>query len=410
MDIEIINIGDELLIGQVVNTNASWLAVELNKTGINVAKITTIGDNAEEIAATLDLALQNADGVLITGGLGPTKDDITKQILADYFGTSLIEDARTLEKVSNYFIQRGLPLTETNRKQALLPQNAVIIANDWGTAPAMCFKKDNKLVFSLPGVPFEMKQIFPHVTKMLKEYYELSFIEHRTLLVCGIGESFLSDIISQWEDSLPDFIKLAYLPNAGIIRLRLSAHGNDHNLIVNELTAQINQLLPLISDYFIGFEQDNLSQTITQRLLQSGKTLATAESCTGGNIAHVITLNAGVSSFFKGGVVAYANDVKQNVLGVKSETLQQFGTVSEQIATEMARGVMTLLDTDFAIATTGIAGPSGGSVKKPVGTIWICVCSRHNGIKTKQMCIPIIRSNFIERATNEALLLLLSLL
>ncbi|MDR0790262.1 MAG: competence/damage-inducible protein A [Bacteroidales bacterium] len=410
MNLEIINIGDELLIGQVVNTNASFLAQELNKVGVVVSKVTTIGDKAQDIETALDLALSNADSVLITGGLGPTKDDITKQVLANYFDTTLIEDNKTLEKIRHYFEQRNLPLTQTNRKQALLPQNADIIENNYGTAAAMCFKKDNKLVFSLPGVPFEMKEMMPEVIKRLQNHYKLSFIEHKTLLVSGIGESFLSDIIEQWEDSLPNFIRLAYLPNAGIIRLRLSAYGNDKNLITSALNEQINKLMPLIKDYFLSFEQSNPSQTLVQILNKIGKTLATAESCTGGNIAHQITLNAGASSVYQGSVVAYSNDIKQCVLGVKPETLSQFGAVSEQTAKEMVRGVMSLLQTDYAIATTGIAGPTGGTSDKPVGTVWICVCDNKGNDRVAKCFFPTNRANFIDRTTTEALLLLLNLL
>ncbi|MDR1847165.1 MAG: competence/damage-inducible protein A [Bacteroidales bacterium] len=410
MNLEIINIGDELLIGQVVNTNASYIALQLNKIGINVSKITTIGDKGKDIETALDLALQNADSVLITGGLGPTKDDITKSVLAHYFNTTLMEDSKTLEKVRNYFLQRGLPLTETNRRQALLPQNANIIDNKYGTAAAMCFEKNGKLVFSLPGVPFEMKEIMPEVLKILQEHYRLSFIEHKTLLVSGIGESFLSDIIESWEDALADFIHLAYLPSAGLIRLRLSAYGDDKDLITKELNKQIDKLLPVIKDYFIGFEQNNISQAIAERLMKLNLTLSTAESCTGGNIAHLLTLNAGISSIFKGSVVAYSNEVKQQVLGVKADILQRFGAVSEQTAIAMAKGIISLLRTDYAIATTGIAGPSGGTAEKPVGTIWICVCDSNNHILTANPFFPTNRENFIERASNEAMRLLLKLM
>ena len=410
MNLEIINIGDELLIGQIVNTNASFLALELNKAGVNISKITTIGDKAEDIVAALDLALKNADSVLFTGGLGPTKDDITKQTLAHYFDTTLVEDEYTLEKIRNYFKGRNMPLTPTNRRQALLPQNAVIIENNYGTAPAMCFKKNGKLVFSLPGVPFEMKEILPQVIKRIQNHYKLSFIEHKTLLVSGIGESFLSDIIEQWEDSLPNFIKLAYLPNAGIIRLRLSAYGEDKNMISKALNKEIDKLIPLIKDYFLSFEQDNLSQILTEKLNEIGKTIATAESCTGGNIAHQITTNAGVSSIYKGTVVAYANQAKQDILGVNEQALTQFGAVSEQTAKAMAEGAISLFRTDYAIATTGIAGPSGGTVEKPNGTLYICVCNNKGRFKTNKYFFPTNRTNFVDRATNEAFRLLLDLL
>ncbi|MDR1005530.1 MAG: competence/damage-inducible protein A [Bacteroidales bacterium] len=409
MDLEIINIGDELLIGQVLNTNAAFVAKRLNKQGIRVVKVTTIGDEPKDITAALDSALANADCVLMTGGLGPTKDDMTKNILAEYFHQSLVEHSGMLKKIEHYFALRQQNLTPTNRKQALLPQNAIIIENNVGTAAGMCFKKGTKLVFSLPGVPFEMAEMMPEVERIIKENYQTGFIVHRTLLLSGIGESYLSDMIQEWEDALPCGVKVAYLPNAGLIRLRLSAYGGDES-VLQEIERQIERLLPLIKDYFIGFEKDNISQTLAEKLISLSANLAVAESCSGGNLAHQITLNQGASSYFKGSVTAYSNEVKEQVLQVKKDVLLTFGAVSEQTAVAMAEGVMRLFDSDFAISTTGIAGPTGGTAEKPIGTVWICVCDNKGNKLTKKCFFPTTRSNFIERTTNEAFFLLLKLM
>ena len=376
MNIEIINIGDELLIGQVVNTNASFMAKELNIVGLNVNRITTIADDAQEIESSVLSALNNSDCVLITGGLGPTKDDITKYTLAKLFDSKMIEDKDVLENIRNIFNHRNYVLTPTNRLQAQVPEKCKVIENLIGTAPGMCFEKDNKLVISMPGVPFEMKEMMTkHVIPILLSHYKSSAIFHKTIITQGVGESFLSDMIEEFELALPKYIKLAYLPAANMLRLRLSARGEDQKAIKQELDNQVNKLMPLIKDYFIGFDEGDLSLILAKLLLEKGKTIASAESCTGGNIAHSITMNAGSSNYFKGSIIAYSNEIKIRVLGVEEEAINNYGAVSEQVAKQMAIGALKKMKTDYAIATTGIAGPSGGSEEKPVGTVWIAIAN-----------------------------------
>ncbi|MFA6200041.1 MAG: competence/damage-inducible protein A [Bacteroidales bacterium] len=411
MNIEIISIGDELLIGQVVNTNASFMAQELNKVGLNVNRITTIADDAQEIESSVLVALNNSDCVLITGGLGPTKDDITKYTLAKLFDSNMIENKDVLENIRNIFNHRNYILTPTNRLQAQVPEKCKVIENLVGTAPGMCFEKDNKLVVSMPGVPFEMKEMMTkHVIPILLSHYKPSAIFHKTIITQGVGESFLSDMIEEFEVALPKYIKLAYLPAPNMLRLRLSARGEDQKAIKQELDNQVNKLMPLIEDYFIGFDEGDLSLLLAKLLLEKGKTLATAESCTGGNIAHCITINAGSSNYFKGSVVAYLNETKINVLGVDEEAIKTNGAVSEQVAKQMAIGALKKMKTDYAIATTGIAGPTGGSEEKPIGTVWIaiannkgeCIASKHNFFSS--------RENFINRTTNECFAMLIRLI
>lgn len=408
MNIEIINIGDELLIGQVVNTNASFIAQELNKVGLNVVRITTIADDVNEIELSVSSALENSDSVIITGGLGPTKDDITKYTLAKLFESEMVEDEVVLDNIKKIFDHRGYVLTPTNRLQAQVPKKCKVIENLVGTAPGMCFQKDNKLVFSMPGVPFEMKQMLTkHVIPILLSHYKPSAIFHKTIITQGVGESFLSDKIEEFELALPKFIKLAYLPGPNLLRLRLSARGEDQKEVKQELENQINKLMPLIEDYFIGFDEGDLSLVLAKLLLKKGETLSTAESCTGGNIAHSITINAGSSNYFKGSVVAYSNEAKIDVLGVSQEAIKNNGAVSEEVAKQMAIGAIKKMKTNYAISTTGIAGPTGETEGKPIGTVWIaiannkgeCVASKHNFFSS--------RENFINRTTNECFSMLI---
>ena len=408
MNIEIINIGDELLIGQVVNTNASFMAKELNAVGLNVNRITTIADDAKEIESSVISALNNSDSVLITGGLGPTKDDITKYTLAKLFDSKMIEDKDVLENIRNIFNHRNYVLTPTNRLQAQVPEKCKVINNLVGTAPGMCFEKDNKLVISMPGVPFEMKEMMTkHVIPILLSHYKPSAIFHKTILTQGVGESFLSDMIEDFELSLPKYIKLAYLPAANLLRLRLSARGEDPIKIKQELDNQVEKLMPLIEKYFIGFDEGDLSIVLANLLLEKKKTLASAESCTGGNIAHSITVNAGSSDYFKGSIVAYSNEIKVNVLGVEQEAINDFGAVSEQVAKQMAIGAIKKIKTDYAIATTGIAGPTGGSEEKPIGTVWIAIANNKGECIAKRYNFFSSRENFINRTTNECFALLI---
>lgn len=405
-EVEIINIGDELLIGQVVNTNAADMAKMLNKAGFDVRKTSVIGDEAEIIRSSLQSAMQRADVVLITGGLGPTKDDITKKVLAEEFDSSLVMNEQVRTHVERYFASKGLPFTPTNAEQALVPDKCRVVFNSVGTAPGMCFEKNGKLVFSMPGVPFEMRTMMPEVIEIMKQHFKSEAVEYKTLLVSGIGESFLSDKLEGFEANLPKGISLAYLPKGGTIRLRLTAKGADRNKVTDMLDKQTELLLASVKDYFMGFECDNIAETLGERLSENGKTVATAESCTGGNIAHLITLVAGSSRYYKGSVVSYANEVKEKVLGVRAGDLQQYGAVSEEVVKQMAEGVKKLLKTDYAIATSGIAGPSGGSDEKPVGTVWIAVAGER-GCVAEKFLFNTTRDNFIERTSNQAILMLL---
>lgn len=409
MDIEIINIGDELLIGQVVNTNASFMSEELNKVGLNVNRVTTIADDANEIELSVLNALQHADCILITGGLGPTKDDITKYTLAKIFDSELVEDENVLANIKRIFDHRGYTLTPTNRLQALVPKKCRVIENLVGTAPGMCFEKEGKLIISMPGVPFEMKAMMQkHVIPLLLSHYKPSAIFHKTIITQGVGESFLSDMIEEFELALPKYIKLAYLPAANLLRLRLSARGEDEKAIKQELDNQVEKLMPLIKDYFIGFDEGDLSVLVSKLLLEKNKTLSTVESCTGGNIAHTITLHAGSSEYYKGTIVSYANQVKTELLGVKEESIQNQGAVSKEVAEQMALQGVKKLKTDYCVSTTGIAGPSGGSDEKPVGTVWIAVANAKGECHSKQFNFYSSRENFINRTTNQAFAMLLS--
>lgn len=410
VQVEIINIGDELLIGQVVNTNASQMAQKLNSYGFNVLATSVIGDSGNQIRESLDIALKRADCVLITGGLGPTKDDITKKILAEYFESGLIINKEVEQHVKSYFTRKQLPFTETNRAQALVPEKCKVIFNPVGTAPGMCFEKNGKLIVSMPGVPFEMRLMMEKVIEIMQKFFnQRTKILHKTLLYANIGESFLSDMICDFEDTLPKYISLAYLPKSNTIRLRLTAKTDEDIDLEKILDEKVNQLIALTKEYFMGFEIDNVAAILGKELISLNKTLSVAESCTGGYIAHLITSNAGSSKYFKGSVTAYANQTKENILGVEKDGLLKFGAVSKEVALQMSEGVMMALQTDYAISTTGIAGPEGGSEEKPIGTVWISVCSSKTKVAEKYF-FPTTRDNFIERVSNQALLMLIKLI
>ena len=399
MTAHIINIGDELLIGQVVNTNASWMAEELNKRNIKVTNISVISDGANDIRTQLDRSLAEADVVLITGGLGPTKDDITKTVLCEYFGDTLVRHQPTYDQVQRFFERRGLPFTEINQAQALVPSKCQVILNEVGTAPCMWFETQHavsddsqgqnssqfsifnsqfpKIVVSMPGVPFEMKWLMQNsVLPLLQEHLGGEAIVHKTILTFGIGESFLADKIAHWEDALPTHIKLAYLPEAGKVRLRLSAYGADHEALEAEVAEQIVKLNDIISENIYGYDDETISSAIGKRLKQGEAMLATAESCTGGLIGNLITETPGSSAYYKGGIIAYSNELKERLLGVSHEILEQYGAVSEETAIEMARGCLAVTGADYAIATTGISGPTGGTDEKPRGLVYIAVAKR----------------------------------
>lgn len=404
MIITIINIGDELLIGQVVNTNASTMSRMLTAAGMDVRKTMVIGDDRQAIWDAVDEAMHESDAVLVTGGLGPTKDDITKKLLCEYFGSELVESSMALENVKRIFESRGYELTPVNRAQALVPKCCEVLNNDLGTAPCMWFSHEGKVLVSLPGVPFEMEWLMRNrVIPKLQETFKTDIIITKNILVQGIGESFLSDLIEPWELALPKNIKLAYLPVAGLTKLRLTIHGDYDPSILKGLYA-------LAGQYIVGEDCETLDELVHKTLTERGLTLSTAESCTGGNIARLLTAQAGASTYFMGGVVAYSNEVKENILGVKHSTLETHGAVSEETVREMAEGVRTRLGTDLAIATTGIAGPDGGTSEKPVGTVWIAVAdARHTEAKLLQFGANRRQQN-IDRSTNQAYAMLIRLI
>jgi nicotinamide-nucleotide amidase len=410
MKVSIISIGDELLIGQVVNTNASWMSQLLVSNGMNVDKVYTISDKRADIEETLSLSLKGSDAVIITGGLGPTKDDVTKKTLCDFFNSELVEDSATFEVISDIFAKRGYPMTDTNRQQALVPKCSKVLLNKRGTAPGMWFEVGAKVVVSLPGVPFEMQYLMnEEVVPRMLEHFMVEHIIHKNLLFQGIGESFLSDRIENWELALPQNIKLAYLPKAGLLRLRLTAIGADKEVLMAKIDELVKELYSMVGEYILGEDMENLAEVLAYKMKTEGKTLAVAESCSGGAIASSITQKAGASKYFKGGVVAYSNAVKENVLGVKSSTLAEHGAVSEETATEMVRGVLKLMDADYAIATTGIAGPGGGTPEKPVGTVWIAVASKDE-VFAQKMTFGDDRLRVIERTANQAFANMLKLI
>lgn len=409
MNVTIVNIGDELLIGQVVNTNASTMSHMLTVVGMDVRRTVVVGDVYQDIWDAVDEAMQESDAVLVTGGLGPTKDDITKKLLCEYFDSELEESEVALENVRRIFTARGYELTPVNRAQALVPKCCEVLNNDLGTAPCMWFANDGKVLVSLPGVPFEMEWLMKNrVIPKLQETFNTGTIVTKNILVQGIGESFLSDLIEPWELSLPENVKLAYLPVAGMVKLRLTAHlPQRFNLTTYNFP--LDGLYKLAGQYIVGEDCETLAELVHKTLVERGLTLATAESCTGGNIARLLTSQAGASAYFKGGVVAYSNEVKESALGVKHSTLEAHGAVSEETVREMVEGVRQRLGADLAIATTGIAGPTGGTPEKPVGTVWVAVCSKERTV-TQLMHYGDRRQQNIDRSTNQAFAMLIRLI
>lgn len=397
---EIITIGDELLIGQVIDTNSAWMGQKLNEIGIKVKQITSISDDKMHILTTLEEAKKRADVILITGGLGPTKDDITKKTLCDYFGSELVFHEPSFKVIEEIFNSRGRTITETNRLQAYVPANCEVLVNKNGTAPGMWFNDGKKIIVSMPGVPNEMKGLMETlVIPQLKSKFNLAPIVHKTILTQGIGESFLSDLIEKWELALPVYMKLAYLPSAGTVRLRITASGKDADVLRKEVESQTEELKKLISEYIFGYETDQLESLIGELLVQKNKTLSTAESCTGGFIAHKITSVPGSSRYYMGSVLPYSNDLKTGLLKVDPELIAKHGAVSQEVVTQMAELARKMLKTDYAIATSGIAGPSGGSDLKPVGTVWIGIAGPE---KTKAWKVQ-LGSNRLRVITETAL-------
>lgn len=375
----IINIGDELLTGQVTNFNASWMAEQLNKTGIEVLRINVISDRENEIISALKEAEPLADIILLTGGLGPTNDDITKQTLCKYFNTRLIFNEETYIDITEFFRHRGSEVTEINKMQAEIPEGSKAISNHEGTAPGLWTERNGKIFVAVPGVPFEMKPMMSGIIiPLLEERMCGEFIVHKTVLTQGIAESLLAGMISDWENNLPPDISLAYLPSPGLVRLRLSARGKNKEILKNIIDKQISSLSELIKDNIYGYDSETMEMIVGRLLTDAGKTVVTAESCTGGYISHAITKVQGSSAYFKGSVVAYSNEIKENILGVKHETLVKYGAVSEETVKEMAVNARIKLNADYAVAVSGIAGPDGGTAEKPAGLIWIAIASDDN--------------------------------
>lgn len=408
MKAAIVTIGDEILIGQIVDTNSGYMAKALDKIGIEIAEMISISDDKKHILDTF-AALQNkVDLVLITGGLGPTKDDITKKTFCDYFQDELVINQEVLAHVTQIiegFYKR--PISQMNRDQALVPSKCIVLKNANGTAPGMWMKKENTVYISLPGVPYEMKDIVDNVIipKIIKEY-KRPFIIHQTVLTYGQGESMIAERIEEWENNLPEFIKLAYLPSPGRVRLRLSARGTIEELLKSVLAEQIKLLTAIIGDIIVGFDDSDTIEVVLGRILTDrGKTLATAESCTGGKIAQRITANAGASAYFKGSIVCYSEAVKTDVLKVSKETVAKYSVVSEEVAKEMAVNVQKLLNVDYAIAVTGNAGPAKDATNEEVGTVFIALATREN-IFVEKFNFGQPREKVIDRAVNKSFELL----
>ena len=408
MNAEIITIGDEILIGQIVDTNSAYIAKELNKIGISVFQITSVQDDKKHILEALENAQNNAGLVILTGGLGPTKDDITKTTLADYFEDTLVRNKEVVAHIKHIwktYIKQ--PLLQVNLDQALVPSKAKVLMNQSGSAPGMWMENNTTVFISLPGVPFEMKALMQNeVLPRLSKQFELPFILHKTVLTYGLGESVIADRISEWENNLPKSVKLAYLPNLGRVRLRLSSKGYDKAVVYESIHNEIEKLLPQISDVFIGFEEESsIEQIIGNQLIKSNTTLAVAESCTGGRIGAQFTANPGASAYFKGGVIAYDTTIKTQVLGVDKPLIETHSVVSTEVAEAMALGVQKLYNSDYAIATTGNAGPSKGDSDAEVGTVCIAIATPHR-VFSKQFTFGKHRERITTKALHMALTLL----
>ena len=409
LQVEIITIGDEILIGQIVDTNSAFIAQLLNLNGMSVKQISSVSDDREHILKALDEAKSRADIILITGGLGPTKDDITKKTLCDYFKTTMRFDEGAYQDVVNIFATYGKEVTPINKLQAEVPAICEVIHNYNGTAPCMWFDVDNKIFVSMPGVPYEMKALMKEqVVPKLKERFQFPSIFHKTVLTQGIGESTLSELISDWEDSLAaSNIKLAYLPSPGMVRLRLSTKGDDKNTLIKNIEQKIEQLKPIISEYIYGYEtfgeeRESLEQMVGKLLREKKKTISTAESCTGGYISHLITKVAGSSDYYIGSVISYAYEIKETELGVPHDIIVKHGAVSQPVVEQMAKAIREKYKTDYAISASGIAGPSGGTSDKPVGTVWVAIATPTKIISEKFL-FGANRERNIQKTANVAL-------
>ena len=368
----IITIGDEILYGHILDTNSKWLSQELNIIGVKILEKKSIGDEYSQIMDSIKNSLSNYDITILTGGLGPTNDDITKNCLNDYFKSKLIYHEKTLNHIKKIFLKRNLEFTVKNKNQALVPDTCKVLHNKFGTAPGMVFKDENKILISLPGVPFEMKSLFEdECKKVIYDNFNLPKIFHRIIKSVGIGESWLSDLIQEWENNLDENLKLAYLPSIGRVKLRLTGFGDDKKIIKSIIRKEEKKLIPIIDKYVYGYDSDELEKIIGNLLKSKNKNLSIAESCTGGYVSNLITSVPGSSKYFKGSLIAYSNEVKIEELGVSPENIIDFGAVSKEVVEEMAKNIRQKFKTSIGIASSGIAGPDGGTKDKPVGTVWV---------------------------------------
>lgn len=403
MRADIITIGDEILIGQIVDTNSAWIAARLGEIGVSIRRKYSIGDRREEIIDAVEESLAKSELVIITGGLGPTKDDITKRVLADIFNSPMVCHQETYERVERMMKARGIDFNELNKGQAMVPECCTVLANHKGTAPGMWFEREGRVVVSLPGVPFEMEALMlESVLPKVSQHFDLAAVVHKTAITYGLAESMMAEHIAEWEDALPPHLHLAYLPSPSQLRLRLSAYDMDKAQAEKEIDEQFERLMPLLGDYFVGWGDTTVQSAVAEMLLAKGATLSAAESCTGGALSAKFTAMSGASEYFWGGVVSYDNSVKENVLGVSHANLDTYGAVSEQVARQMAEGVRRVCGTTYGVATTGIAGPSGGTPDKPVGTVWVAVATPTRTI-AKVMVHGKVRAVNIERAATAAI-------
>ena len=406
MKAAIITIGDEILIGQTIDTNSAWIGSELSKSGFDVFRITSVHDGREDILYALDEVTGKADVAIITGGLGPTSDDITKPVLCEFFNTRLVMNGEVLKMIEEMMGRRKNPMNENNRRQAFVPESCRVLKNAKGTAPGMWFEKDGTIFISMPGVPSEMQYIMSeHVIPELNKRFKSQVILHRNIMTYGTFEARLAEILTDFEKGLPANIKLAYLPSSGVIKLRLTGRGKDYNELNELLSGQVSELYRIIPEFIYGENEDSLEKVVGDLLKEKNQTVCTAESCTGGEIAHLITGIPGSSLYYKGSVIAYANSVKTRILNIPDEILSEYGAVSEEVVSYMANETRKLLATDYCIATSGIAGPDGGTESKPVGTLWMAVSSEM-GTVTEKRIFGIDRITNIKRFSLAALNLL----
>ena len=380
----IITIGDEILYGHILDTNSKWLSENISLLGLKISKKSTISDNYKEIITSVNDSIAKYNLTILTGGLGPTNDDVTKKCLNEYFDSKLVYDKKTLDHIKKIFKKRNLDFTLKNKQQALVPDKCKVLHNKYGTAPGMSFIKNKMVLISLPGVPFEMKSLFKdECIDLIKSKFKLPVIHHRIIKTVGIGESWLSDIISEWENNLDKSIKLAYLPSLGRVKLRLTGHGKDLKKVKSKIKKEEMSLIPLIKKYVFGFDSDELENVVGKQLIKENKDISVAESCTGGKVSSLLTSVPGSSKYFKGGIIAYSNEIKINSLEVPKVKIEKFGAVSREVIEEMAKKIRIKFKSSLGIASSGIAGPGGGTKDKPVGTVWIAIADKNNVMSKK---------------------------